>query len=200
MWGGGGERRGRGRGRCAHALTFHLFFSPPSLLLRQLSCPIVFRGPNGSALGVGAQHSQCFAAWYSSCPGLKVCEGVRVWGNATTASRARRQPCRLCRGRGTATAVPRFEHAHAPFAIPAIQVLSPYSSEDAKGLIKAAIEDPNPVVFLENELLYGREFDMSDEAMSSDFILPIGKAKIEREGEVDQGSRGTCGGADGPRR
>ena len=82
--------------------------------------------------GVGAQHSQCFGAWYSSCPGLKV--------------------------------------------------VSPWSSEDCKGLIKAAIADPNPVVVLENELMYGKEFDMSDEAMSSDFIIPIGKAKIEREG------------------
>jgi len=75
------------------------------------------------------------------------------------------------------------------------QVISPYSAEDAKGLIKAAITDPNPVVFLENELLYGREFDMSPEAMSSDFMLPIGKAKIEREGtargEHGQGRRRT---------
>merc|ERR1712146_117394 len=97
-----------------------------------LDCPIVFRGPNGMSAGVGAQHSQCFGAWYSSCPGLKV--------------------------------------------------VSPWSSEDCKGLIKAAIADPNPVVVLELELMYGKEFDMSDEAMSSDFIIPIGKAKIEREG------------------
>eukprot|EP00043_Microstomoeca_roanoka_P026152 m.10882 g.10882 ORF g.10882 m.10882 type:complete len:358 (+) comp6273_c0_seq1:256-1329(+) len=97
-----------------------------------MKCPIVFRGPNGMSTGVAAQHSQCFAAWYSSCPGLKV--------------------------------------------------VAPWSSEDCKGLIKAAIADPNPVVVLENELMYGQEFDMSDEAMSSDFILPIGKAKIEREG------------------
>jgi pyruvate dehydrogenase E1 component beta subunit len=94
--------------------------------------PIVFRGPNGAAAGVGAQHSQCFAAWYSSVPGLKV--------------------------------------------------LSPYSSEDAKGLIKAAIRDPNPVVVLENELLYGTEFEMSEEAQGADFTVPIGKAKVEKEG------------------
>lgn len=94
--------------------------------------PIVFRGPNGAASGVAAQHSQCFAAWYGSVPGLKV--------------------------------------------------LSPYSAEDAKGLLKAAIRDPNPVVFLENELLYGATFPMSAEAMHSDFVLPIGKAKVEREG------------------
>merc|ERR1712088_474568 len=93
---------------------------------------ITFRGPNGAAIGVGAQHSQCFAAWYSHCPGLKV--------------------------------------------------VSPYSSEDCKGLLKAAIRDPNPVVVLENEIMYGRSFEMSDEALSPDFVLPIGKAKIEREG------------------
>jgi pyruvate dehydrogenase E1 component beta subunit len=94
--------------------------------------PIVFRGPNGPAAAVAAQHSQCFAAWYSSVPGLKV----------------------LC----------------------------PWSSEDAKGLIKAAIRDPNPVVVLENELLYGESFLMSDEALRNDFVIPIGKAKIERQG------------------
>ncbi|XP_071081694.1 pyruvate dehydrogenase E1 component subunit beta, mitochondrial-like [Haliotis cracherodii] len=94
--------------------------------------PIVFRGPNGAAMGVAAQHSQCFAAWYSHCPGLKV--------------------------------------------------LSPYSSEDARGLLKAAIRDPNPVVFLENELMYGTSFEISDEALSPDFVLPVGKAKIERTG------------------
>lgn len=98
-----------------------------------VNVPIVFRGPNGAAAGVGAQHSQCFAAWYGSVPGLKV--------------------------------------------------LSPYSSEDAKGLLKAAIRDPNPVVFLENELMYGTSFPMSADAMSKDFVLPIGKAKIEREGK-----------------
>ncbi|XP_023939605.1 pyruvate dehydrogenase E1 component subunit beta, mitochondrial [Bicyclus anynana] len=94
--------------------------------------PIVFRGPNGVAAGVGAQHSQCFGAWYGNCPGLKV--------------------------------------------------LMPYSAEDAKGLLKAAIRDPDPVVFLEDELMYGVPFPMSDEAMSADFVLPIGKAKIERPG------------------
>jgi len=95
-------------------------------------CPIVFRGPNGNAAGTAAQHSQCFAAWYSSCPGLKV--------------------------------------------------VAPYSSEDAKGLMKAAIRDPNPVVVLEHELMYGVSFPMSDEAQSKDFVIPFGKAKIEKEG------------------
>ena len=98
-----------------------------------ISVPIVFRGPNGVAAGVAAQHSQCFAAWYSSVPGLKV--------------------------------------------------VSPWSSEDAKGLMKAAIRDENPVVVLENELLYGVSFPMSDAAQSSDFVIPIGKAKVEREGK-----------------
>ncbi|GMH72978.1 hypothetical protein TrVE_jg3988 [Triparma verrucosa] len=97
-----------------------------------IACPIVFRGANGIAAGVAAQHSQCFAAWYSSVPGLKV--------------------------------------------------LAPYSSEDAKGLLKAAIRDPNPVVFLEQELLYGTNFPMSDEAQGKDFVIPIGEAKIEKEG------------------
>ena len=97
-----------------------------------IACPIVFRGPNGNAAGTGAQHSQCFAAWYSSIPGLKV--------------------------------------------------VSPYSAEDAKGLIKAAIRDPNPVVVLEHELMYGVSFPMSDAAQSKDFIIPIGKAKVERPG------------------
>jgi len=95
-------------------------------------CPIVFRGPNGNAAGTAAQHSQCFAAWYSSCPGLKV--------------------------------------------------VAPYSSEDAKGLMKAAIRDPNPVVVLEHELMYGVSFPMSDEAQSKDWVIPFGKAKIEKEG------------------
>jgi len=99
----------------------------------QFGCPVVFRGPNGVAAGVAAQHSQCFAAWYSSVPGLKV--------------------------------------------------ISPWNAEDCKGLLKAAIRDPNPVVFLENELLYGKEFPLSDEAQSKDFVLPIGKAKVEREGK-----------------
>ncbi|KAI3720464.1 hypothetical protein L6452_21382 [Arctium lappa] len=99
----------------------------------QINVPIVFRGPNGPAAGVGAQHSQCYSAWYGSVPGLKV--------------------------------------------------LVPYSSEDARGLLKAAIRDPDPVVFLENELLYGESFPISAEALDSNFCLPIGKAKIEREGK-----------------
>ncbi|PCH41079.1 thiamine diphosphate-binding protein [Wolfiporia cocos MD-104 SS10] len=97
-----------------------------------VKCPIVFRGPNGAAAGVAAQHSQDYAAWYGSIPGLKV--------------------------------------------------VSPWSAEDCKGLLKAAIRDPNPVVFLENEMMYGVSFPMSSEAMSDNFLLPIGKAKIEREG------------------
>lgn len=99
----------------------------------QQPVPIVFRGPNGAAAGVAAQHSQCFAAWYGHCPGLKV--------------------------------------------------VSPYSAEDAKGLLKSAIRDPNPVVCLENEIMYGVSFPMSQEALSSDFLIPIGKAKIERAGK-----------------
>jgi|UniRef100_A0ACD5ZNG3 pyruvate dehydrogenase E1 component beta subunit len=99
----------------------------------QMSVPIVFRGPNGAAAGVGAQHSQCFAAWYAHVPGLKV--------------------------------------------------LTPYSAEDARGLLKAAIRDPDPVVFLENELLYGESFPISAEVLDSSFTVPIGKAKIEREGK-----------------
>ncbi|EPY81035.1 pyruvate dehydrogenase E1 component subunit beta, mitochondrial precursor [Camelus ferus] len=96
------------------------------------SVPIVFRGPNGASAGVAAQHSQCFAAWYGHCPGLKV--------------------------------------------------VSPWSSEDAKGLIKSAIRDNNPVVMLENELMYGVPFELPSEAQSKDFLIPIGKAKIERQG------------------
>eukprot|EP00455_Lapot_gusevi_P029854 TRINITY_DN31_c0_g1_i2.p2 TRINITY_DN31_c0_g1~~TRINITY_DN31_c0_g1_i2.p2 ORF type:complete len:296 (-),score=140.00 TRINITY_DN31_c0_g1_i2:184-1002(-) len=99
----------------------------------KINVPIVFRGPNGAAAGVAAQHSQCFAAWYSSVPGLKV--------------------------------------------------LSPYDVEDARGLLKAAIRDPNPVVFLENELMYGQAFTVPDSVMDKDFVLPIGKAKIMREGQ-----------------
>ncbi|XP_028147978.1 pyruvate dehydrogenase E1 component subunit beta, mitochondrial [Diabrotica virgifera virgifera] len=99
----------------------------------RVNVPIVFRGPNGAASGVAAQHSQCFGAWYAHCPGLKV--------------------------------------------------ISPYNSEDSKGLLKAAIRDPDPVVFLENELLYGVQYPMSDEALSKDFVLPIGKAKIEKPGK-----------------
>lgn len=96
------------------------------------SSPIVFRGPNGAAAGVAAQHSQCFAAWFASVPGLKV--------------------------------------------------VAPWSSEDARGLMKAAIRDENPVIVLENELLYGIPFPVSDEAQSSDFVIPFGKAKIEKAG------------------
>ena len=95
----------------------------------QMGCPIVFRGPNGAASRVGAQHSQCYASWYAHVPGLKV--------------------------------------------------VSPWSSADAKGLLRAAIRDPNPVIFLENEILYGQTFDCP---VDDDFILPIGKAKIERAG------------------
>ena len=95
----------------------------------QMGCPIVFRGPNGAASRVAAQHSQCFASWYSHIPGLKV--------------------------------------------------LSPWSSEDAKGLLKTAIRDPDPVIFLENEVLYGQSFNCPQD---NDFTIPIGKAKIEREG------------------
>jgi len=94
--------------------------------------PIVFRGPNGAAAGVAAQHSQCFAAWYASVPGLKV--------------------------------------------------VAPWNAEDCRGLLKAAIRDPNPVIFLENELLYGVPFPLSDEAQSPDFTLEIGKANVEKEG------------------
>lgn len=94
----------------------------------QQPCSIVFRGPNGAASRVGAQHSQCFASWYAHCPGLKV--------------------------------------------------ISPYSAADAKGLLKAAIQDPNPVVFLENELLYGYEFDET----LPDSPYEIGKARIMKEG------------------
>jgi pyruvate dehydrogenase E1 component beta subunit len=96
----------------------------------QMGAPMVFRGPNGAASRVGAQHSHCFAAWYAQIPGLKV--------------------------------------------------VMPYSAADAKGLLKSAIRDPNPVVFLENEMLYGRSFDVPD---LDDFTVPIGKAKIWRVGE-----------------
>lgn len=95
----------------------------------QVRCPIVFRGPNGAAARVGAQHSQCYASWYASIPGLKV--------------------------------------------------IAPYSSADAKGLLKSAIRDPNPVVFLENEITYGFSFE---EEYDDDHIVEIGKAKILREG------------------
>ena len=95
----------------------------------QMRCPIVFRGPNGAASRVGAQHSQDYSSWYAHVPGLKV--------------------------------------------------VAPYDAADAKGLLKAAIRDPNPVVFLEHELLYGETFEVPD---MDDFLIPIGKAKLRREG------------------
>jgi len=95
----------------------------------QMGCPIVFRGPNGAASRVAAQHSQCYASWYAHVPGLKV--------------------------------------------------VAPWSSADAKGLLRAAIRDPNPVVFLENEILYGQTFECP---VDEDFLLPIGRAKVERTG------------------
>jgi len=98
----------------------------------QIKVPIVFRGPNGAAAGVAAQHSQCFAAWFMHCPGLKV--------------------------------------------------IAPYSAADARGLLKAAIRDDNPVVFLENEILYGMTFDVTEEVLDKDFTIPIGECKVEREG------------------
>ncbi|MGO7366624.1 pyruvate dehydrogenase complex E1 component subunit beta [Rhizobium leguminosarum] len=96
----------------------------------QMGAPIVFRGPNGAAARVGAQHSQDYAAWYSAIPGLKV--------------------------------------------------VMPYTASDAKGLLKAAIRDPNPVIFLENEILYGQHFDVPK---LDNFVLPIGKARIHRPGK-----------------
>ncbi|MGO8183516.1 pyruvate dehydrogenase complex E1 component subunit beta [Rhizobium leguminosarum] len=96
----------------------------------QMGAPIVFRGPNGAAARVGAQHSQDYAAWYSAIPGLKV--------------------------------------------------VMPYTASDAKGLLKAAIRDPNPVIFLENEILYGQHFDVPN---LDNFVLPIGKARIHRPGK-----------------
>ncbi len=95
----------------------------------QMGCPMVFRGPNGAASRVGAQHSQDYSSWYGHVPGLKV--------------------------------------------------IAPYDAADAKGLLKAAIRDPNPVVFLEHELMYGVEFDVPN---VDDFVLPIGKARVRREG------------------
>jgi len=97
----------------------------------QMGCPIVFRGPNGAASRVGAQHSQCYASWYAHVPGLKV--------------------------------------------------VSPWSAADAKGLLRSAIRDPNPVIVLENEILYGHTFDCPTDP---DFIVPIGKAKVERTGSA----------------
>ncbi|WP_374383408.1 pyruvate dehydrogenase complex E1 component subunit beta [Dongia sp.] len=96
----------------------------------QMGCPIVFRGPNGAASRVAAQHSQCYASWYAHCPGLKV--------------------------------------------------VSPYSAADAKGLLKSAIRDPNPVIFLENEILYGQSFEVPTDP---EFVVPIGKARIARPGK-----------------
>jgi pyruvate dehydrogenase E1 component beta subunit len=95
----------------------------------QMGCPIVFRGANGAAARVGAQHSQCYAAWYAAVPGLKV--------------------------------------------------VMPYSAADAKGLLKTAIRDPNPVIFLENEIMYGKSFEVPD---LEDFTIPFGKARIWRTG------------------
>ncbi|WP_299171069.1 pyruvate dehydrogenase complex E1 component subunit beta [uncultured Brevundimonas sp.] len=96
----------------------------------QIKAPIVFRGPNGAASRVGAQHSQDYSAWYAQVPGLKV--------------------------------------------------IAPYDAADAKGLLKAAIRDPNPIVFLEHEMMYGLEFDVPE---VEDYVLPIGKAKVRREGK-----------------
>lgn len=95
----------------------------------QMRCPIVFRGANGAASRVAAQHSQCYASWYAHCPGLKV--------------------------------------------------VTPYSAGDAKGMLKAAIRDPNPVIFLENEILYGQTFEVPTDP---DFVTPLGRAKIVRAG------------------
>ncbi len=95
----------------------------------QMHCPIVFRGPNGAAARVAAQHSQCYASWYAHCPGLKV--------------------------------------------------VAPYSAADAKGLLKSAIRDPNPVIFLENEILYGQAGEVPVDA---DVVVPIGRAKVLRQG------------------
>ncbi len=96
----------------------------------QMDVPIVFRGPNGAASRVGAQHSQCYASWYGHVPGLKV--------------------------------------------------VSPYTAADAKGLLKSAIRDPNPVLILENEMLYGSTFDVPDD---DDYTVPIGRAKVVRAGD-----------------
>ena len=96
----------------------------------QMSCPIVFRGPNGIASRVAAQHSQCYASWYAHCPGLKV--------------------------------------------------VAPYTGADHKGLLKSAIRDPNPVVFLEHELVYGESFEVPQDP---EFLVPIGKARVAREGD-----------------
>ncbi len=96
----------------------------------QMGCPIVFRGPNGIAARVAAQHSQCYASWYAHCPGLKV--------------------------------------------------VAPYTGADHKGLLKSAIRDPNPIVFLEHELVYGESFAVPDDP---EFLVPIGKARVARAGD-----------------
>ncbi len=96
----------------------------------QMGCPIVFRGPNGAASRVAAQHSQCYASWYAHVPGLKV--------------------------------------------------VAPYDAADAKGLLKSAIRDPNPVIFLEHEIMYGASFDVPDDP---DFTVPLGNARVMREGK-----------------
>ncbi|KOB78451.1 Pyruvate dehydrogenase [Operophtera brumata] len=117
--------------------------------------PIVFRGPNGAASGVAAQHSQCFAAWYSHCPGLKVLMPYSSEDAKGTINRS-----------STGRAAPRRA-----------------SARRVPGLMKAAIRDSDPVVFLEDEILYGLPFPMSDEALSKDFVLPIGNFRhVEREG------------------
>jgi pyruvate dehydrogenase E1 component beta subunit len=97
----------------------------------QMGCPIVFRGPNGIASRVAAQHSQCYASWYAHVPGLKV--------------------------------------------------VAPYTGADFKGLLKSAIRDPNPVIFLEHELLYGHSFEVP---VDGDYIVPIGKARVARQGDA----------------
>lgn len=97
----------------------------------QVKCPIVFRGPNGAAARVAAQHSQCYASWYAHVPGLKV--------------------------------------------------IAPYSAADSKGLLKSAVRDPNPIIFLENEILYGHKHEVP-ENIDNDYIVPIGEANIVRQG------------------
>ena len=98
-----------------------------------LTCPIVFRGINGVSAGVAAQHSQCFAAWYAHCPGLKV--------------------------------------------------VVPWDAKDNLGLLRSSIRDPDPVIFLENEMMYNLEFELTAEQMDPNWLLPIGKACIERSGK-----------------
>ena len=98
----------------------------------QLGCPIVFRGPNGAAAGVAAQHSQCFASWFAHVPGMKV--------------------------------------------------VAPYFAADYKGLLKSAIRDPNPVIFLENEIAYGLQHEITPEQLSEDYLVEIGKASVVKQG------------------